>query len=74
MVISKDMNFKGRNLKGMKCQFLIEVDSDTAFVELEEDVGGCSADGFGKTGHCVVVNKGILEFDRKEPKSKQKEN
>ena len=26
------------------------------FIELEEDVAGCSADGLGKTGHCVVVS------------------
>ena len=74
VVINKDINFKGRNLKGMKCQFLIEVGADTAFVELEEDVGGCSADGFGKAGHCVVVNRGILKLNRKESKAKQKEN
>lgn len=72
MVIDKDVNFKGRNLKGMKCQFLIEVDSDTAFIELEEDVGGCSADGFGKAGHCIAVNKRMLKFNK--TKSEQEEN
>lgn len=61
MIIGKDLNFKGRNLKGMQCQILIEVDPNTVFVELGEDVGGCSADGFGKTGHCIVVNKEILK-------------
>lgn len=74
MVIDKNMNFKGRNLKGMKCQFLIEVDPGTVFVELEEDIGGCSADGFGKAGRCIAVNKKMLKSCKKKSKLEQKEN
>jgi len=49
-----DVIFKGRNLKGMKGK--VVASGELMFVELEEDIGGCSADGLGKSGHCVALN------------------
>lgn len=61
-VITGDETHRGRSLKGMACTVL-HVDGTTgnAFVELDEDIGGNSADGIGKKGHCTVVNKNSVE-------------
>lgn len=51
--IAKDVYIKNRNLKGM-CGVVV-ASGEFLFLELEENVGGCSADGHGKAGHCVAV-------------------
>lgn len=53
--ITGDVFIRGRNLKGMNGKVLASADSGLVFLELDEDVGGCSADGLGKAGHCVAV-------------------
>jgi hypothetical protein len=54
-VIKEDFIFKSRNLKGMKCRWLNGIGRDNAMVEFDECVGGGSADGTGRSGHCVIV-------------------
>lgn len=61
VVIAKDFKFKKHNLKGMQAKLLCRTSFKTScFIELEEDVGGGSADGTGKAGHCVVVPSEVL--------------
>jgi hypothetical protein len=61
-MITEDFNFKKRNLKGMKCRILChDSKQDQCFVELDDNVGGGSADGLGKTGHCVVLSSSLLK-------------
>jgi len=47
-------------LGGKPCRMLAGLDDGTVFVEFNEDVNGCSADGLGKAGHCVAVKTKIL--------------
>ena len=57
--VSGNVVHRGRNLKGMKGKVIAgnRYKRDMYyFIELEEDVGGCSAYGLGKAGHCVAVN------------------
>jgi hypothetical protein len=71
-VIKDDIQYKGKKLQGMKCEKIpSSVGKDTAFVQLEKNVGGGSADGLGKAGHCIVVNPKALEM-LKESKGKEK--
>lgn len=54
--VIEDYKFKGVNLRGMSCVLLHhDQRNGQCFVELDEDVGGGSADGMGRKGHCVVV-------------------
>jgi hypothetical protein len=39
---------------------LAGLEDGTVFVEFEEDVNGCSADGLGRAGYCVAVNTKVL--------------
>lgn len=58
-VISGNVVHRDRSLKGMKGKIIAGnryKKNMYYFVELEEDVGGCSADGLGKAGHCVAVD------------------
>jgi hypothetical protein len=61
--ITKDIYIRNRNLKGMVGK--IVAIGELAFVELNEDVGGCSADGLGKAGHCVAVPVHAIESTSK---------
>jgi hypothetical protein len=63
--ITKDFVFKGVNLAGKTGKILANLEGGFQFVELEEDVGGCSADGLGKAGHCVAVHKTTLKLKQK---------
>lgn len=73
-VISAEENFKGHNLKDMRCKLLhLNRSRNYAFVELEKNVGGGSADGNGRKGHCVVVSSKALA-KRKQSKDEQSEN
>jgi hypothetical protein len=59
-VIGKEFAYRGEDLKDKPCKILAGLDDGTVFVELEEHVSGCSADGLGKAGHCVAVPRDIL--------------
>lgn len=57
---------KKKNLHGMKCRILsTNKNGEFAFVEVEENVGGGSADGQGKMGHCVIVSTSDLTAEKK---------
>lgn len=58
--ISKNFTFKNRNLKGLDCKYLAAFRGGDCFVEFEEDIGGCSCDGLGRAGHCIIINRGFL--------------
>jgi hypothetical protein len=72
-VVNADFTYKGRNLKGMKCRILNmgRTFPDVTFVEMEENVGGGSADGRGKLGHCVIADTRSLKRHKIEPKTKK---
>jgi hypothetical protein len=54
--VKEDFTYRGRNLKGMPFRFIgVLPSNEHAVVEFHEDVGGHSADGHGKKGHCVVL-------------------
>lgn len=61
-----------RNLKGLSCKILHTFGDGFSFVELEENVGGGSADGLGKAGHCVVVHKNVVAKKKKKKKAAPK--
>ncbi len=58
--IKDDLQFKGRNLKGMKCKILTSIQGSAFIVEFEENIGGISCDGLGRRGHCLPVSSNIL--------------
>jgi len=60
------LKHRGVELKGMPCRTLAGLEDGTIFVEFEEDVNGCSADGLGKSGHCVAVNNKVLTKKKRE--------
>jgi hypothetical protein len=61
-LITKDFSFKNKNLKGMKCKLLHHDDKrGQSFVEFDSNVGGGSADGLGKSGHCIALSSELLE-------------
>jgi len=66
--VSKDIEHRGVQLKGKICKMLANLDNGTVFVEFDEDVNGCSADGLGKTGHCVALNSNALKASKKKVK------
>ena len=68
-VVKGDFLFKKRNLKDLPCKIVFPIGtSHDVMVEFDEDIGGCSGDGHGKQGHCVVIDKRSLikETKRKE--------
>jgi hypothetical protein len=68
--IKEDTVFKGVSLKGMSCRLLHVNKRGLCFVELDKNVGGGSADGLGKKGHCVVMHKSALEAAETKDKKK----
>lgn len=70
-VIKGPAKFKKKSLDGMKCRPIASVGPGLYFVELEENVGGGSADGLGKKGHCVLVSTDHLTKSS-PPKAKTK--
>jgi len=67
-IVTRNFEFNGVRLKGNKCKFLSVLEGtkdNLAFVEFEEDIGGCSADGLGKRGHCVAVPRKIIKDSSK---------
>lgn len=70
--IKKNLIFKEKHLKGMKCQILGSI-GDDYMIELEEDVCGTSADGLGKKGHCITIPQDSLgEKTKKSKRAKKK--
>lgn len=62
VVIKDKFVFKRRNLKGKVCKIVgILPSSKIMFVELQEHIDGCSADGLGKAGHCILIPQKHLE-------------
>jgi len=58
--VSKDFEYRGVNLINKSCRIVASLDNGTVFVEFDENVNGCSADGLGKSGYCVALNSKIL--------------
>ena len=58
--VSKAVEHHGVQLKDKSCLMLAHLDDGLIFVEFEEDVNGCSADGLGKAGHCVALKSNVL--------------
>jgi len=69
-VIDKPLEHRGINLKGKLCRMLAHPDNGTIFVEFNEDISGCSADGLGKAGHCVAVKSNILTKKKRKKSTK----
>ncbi len=73
--IKKDFEIGGKNMKGAEVTVLgTFADGKNSFsvVEFKENVGGHSADGLGKKGHCWSVPAGTLKTEKKS-KSKKKD-
>lgn len=68
--VNKDFEHRGVQLKGKKCKQLASMQDGTIFVEFEEDVNGCSADGLGRAGHCVALDHKILKVCKQKKKEK----
>lgn len=63
VIIKDDLLFRKINLKGKKGKLLAALpDCDEGMVEFDEYVEGCSCDGLGRAGHCLVVSNDLLEF------------
>jgi len=60
-VVANGTKFNGVDISGMKCRLLSKSKLlRCAFVELECNVGGGSADGGGRTGHCVPLPESAI--------------
>lgn len=68
--VTKSFEHRGVQLKGKACKHLVTMHDGTVFVEFDEDVNGCSADGLGKAGHCVALDRKILKIQDKKKKVK----
>ena len=64
--------YKGIDLSGRTCQILGQLDNGLVFIELEENIGGCSADGLGKAGHCIAVKPEFLIAVKQNKKARSK--
>jgi hypothetical protein len=71
--ISKTVTHKGRDLKGIRGRLLVTFQNGLVFLELEENINGCSGDGLGKSGHCVALHPDFLK-KVKEKRSKSANN
>jgi len=71
VIIKGDFLFRKKNLKGKRGTLLAALpDCNEGMVEFDEYVEGCSCDGLGKAGHCLVVSNDLLEFIDIEKKEK----
>ena len=69
-IINKSLNIGGIELKGKECKLLCPIqNTDMVFVEFNEDVNGCSADGLGKRGYCLGVPTNVLKDVKVKSKS-----
>ena len=72
MVVKDEFVFRRKNLEGMECRTIGTLpDGKSSFVELEEHVDGCSADGLGKAGYCIIIPHEHLKAAGKGAKSKK---
>ena len=71
-VVAKDFEFNGISLKDKECRVLASIErTGLVFVEFDEDIGGCSADGLGKRGHCAAIpQKFLKDMPKKASKNK----
>lgn len=65
--IKESYKFKNKNLKSLFGK-VIKKASGYCFLELDENVGGGSADGLGKNGHCVAVPLEIVKISKVKAK------
>lgn len=67
--VGADYSYKGRNLLGMHCKRVVmNTMPGVVFVQMDEDIGGGSADGQGKNGHCIPVPTDVLRSYKKTAK------
>lgn len=69
--VNKKLNNRGIELKGKTCKILGQLEDASIFVEFEENVNGCSADGLGKAGYCVALSPGYLTSKKRKKSAKQ---
>lgn len=65
--ICTDFRFKNQNLELMQCKILHRYKDGNVFIETNENIGGGSCDGLGKTGHCIILPRNNLK--KIEPKN-----
>lgn len=53
-IVSKFM-FKGKDLASTQCRILHKCMDNYVFIESDENIGGGSCDGLGKSGHCTIL-------------------
>lgn len=63
--ICTELKFKNQNLKLMQCKILHRYKDGSVFIETDENVGGGSCDGLGKTGHCIILPRNKLKKIKK---------
>lgn len=55
--------FRGKDLSGKACKLITHAHGNRyAFIELDENIGGGSADGLGRGGHCIVVKPSQIKI------------
>lgn len=71
MSVKGEFMFRQRNLEGMECRTVGTLpDGQSSFVEFNEHVDGCSADGLGKAGYCIIIPHKSLISAKKDTKGK----
>jgi hypothetical protein len=60
-VIASGVTFRGVPLQGKPCKLVAASSDGIVFMEFDEDLGGCSADGHGKSGRCVPLLEGCYK-------------
>jgi len=72
-IISKDLEIKGRNVKGLSISVLLmyscKKGNEYSIIEFEENVGGHAGDGLGKRGCCWTVLSSFI--GRKKTKKEE---
>ena len=73
VVLCPGVTLKEKNIGNKQGRILKHL-SNTGYimVELLENIEGCSGDGLGKAGHCVILKKNKVNFKR--DKHKKEEN
>ena len=72
--VTKEYMYKGKDLMGKVCSIVKPYSNSPShvFVEFKEDIGGGSADGAGKCGHCILLEKILLKKVKVKPKETDK--
>jgi hypothetical protein len=68
--VVKEMASRGVPLKDLTGSIVAGLENGDVFLEFEDHVNGCSADGHGKAGHCVAIATKYLSrvVDKKKAK------